>query len=218
MPKSLYVHTKRFADVACAGTMAVLLLPVLLVIAGLVRWRMGPPVLFRQRRPGIHERPFELLKFRTMVDVRGSGGEPLPDEQRLTFLGSLLRRSSLDELPTLINVIRGDMSLVGPRPLLLRYLPYFTERERLRFSVSPGMTGWAQICGRNHTPWRQRLEQDVWYVEHQGPWLDTKILLRTALQVLLARGVVVDARSVMLNLDEERGLSDNGRVEVDDND
>jgi lipopolysaccharide/colanic/teichoic acid biosynthesis glycosyltransferase len=218
MTRSLYVRTKRFADAACAGTMTVLLLPLLLVVAGLVHWRMGSPVLFRQLRPGIHERPFELLKFRTMVDVRDSSGEPLPDEQRLTFLGSLLRRSSLDELPTLINVIRGDMSLVGPRPLLLRYLPYFTERERLRFSVPPGITGWAQIRGRNHTPWSQRLEQDVWYVEHQGPWLDTKILLRTALQVLLARGVVVDARSIMLNLDEERDSPDNGPAEVDDHD
>lgn len=192
----------------CAGTLAVLLLPVILVVLTLIRWRMGSPVLFRQLRPGIDQKPFQLLKFRTMVDANGPTGELLPDAQRLTPLGRSLRRWSLDELPTLLNVIRGDMSLVGPRPLLMRYLPYYTDRERARFSVPPGLTGWAQVNGRNNAPWSERLERDVWYVENRNPWLDFKILLRTPLNVFRGQDVVVDARSIMRNLDEERSRAD----------
>jgi lipopolysaccharide/colanic/teichoic acid biosynthesis glycosyltransferase len=169
---------------------------------------MGSPVLFRQLRPGIDQKPFQLLKFRTMVDANGPTGELLPDAQRLTPLGRSLRRWSLDELPTLLNVIRGDMSLVGPRPLLMRYLPYYTDRERARFSVPPGLTGWAQVNGRNNAPWSERLERDVWYVENRNPWLDFKILLRTPLNVFRGQDVVVDARSIMRNLDEERSRAD----------
>lgn len=201
---SHYVHAKRCTDIACAGALLLLCLPGFLVIFALIRWRMGAPALFRQSRPGMLERPFELLKFRTMTDAIGPSGEPQPDAKRLTPLGRLLRRSSLDELPTLLNVIRGEMSIVGPRPLLMRYLPYFSDRERLRFSVPPGITGWAQIHGRNNTPWSERLERDVWYVENRSYWLDLRILFETPIRVLWGRDVVVDARSVMLNLDEER--------------
>lgn len=203
-----YARARRWTDVVCAGTLAVLLLPVILVVLTLIRWRMGSPVLFRQLRPGIDQKPFQLLKFRTMVDANGPTGELLPDAQRLTPLGRSLRRWSLDELPTLLNVIRGDMSLVGPRPLLMRYLPYYTDRERARFSVPPGLTGWAQVNGRNNAPWSERLERDVWYVENRNPWLDFKILLRTPLNVFRGQDVVVDARSIMRNLDEERSRAD----------
>lgn len=165
---------------------------------------MGRPVLFRQTRPGYRAKPFFLYKFRTMREAYGPDGTPRPDAERLTRLGRFLRRKSLDELPQLWNVCRGDMSLVGPRPLLTRYLPYFTDRERLRQTVRPGITGWAQIRGRNAASWDQRLSDDVWYVENWSLSLDLKILLMTLKAVLEGSGVVVDPRATMLNLDEER--------------
>lgn len=196
--------SKRAFDLVASLAGLVAAAPLLLGVAVLIRFRMGGPVIFRQIRPGRGEAPFQMYKFQTMLNVFDVHGCALPDEERLTPLGRVLRATSLDELPSLLNVLRGEMSLVGPRPLLMRYLPYFTERERARFLVRPGITGWAQINGRNQTSWTERLEHDVWYVRHQSFALDVRILVRTVFAVFRRRGVVVDARSVMLNLDEER--------------
>jgi lipopolysaccharide/colanic/teichoic acid biosynthesis glycosyltransferase len=189
---------KRLFD--CAVSLAALLTlwPVMAIVALAVRIGMGSPILFRQLRPGWQGRPFRMLKFRTMRE-----GDA-PDGQRLTALGRFLRRTSLDELPELWNVLTGQMSLVGPRPLLMDYSGFFTAREKLRFRMPPGITGWAQIHGRNRSPWNERLERDVWYVEHWSFALDLRILARTLRQVVRAESVVEDPRSAMLNLDEER--------------
>lgn len=178
--------------------------PILLVVALLVRWRLGAPVMFRQQRLGRGGKPFVLLKFRTMTSSVDGEGRPLPDRLRLTPFGRFLRKTSIDEIPELINVLRGDMSLVGPRPLLLRYLPYFTKTERARFEVRPGITGWAQINGRNCLSWVRRFELDVWYVKNRSLMLDIFILCKTFAAVLGRRGVEVDPGSVMLDLDQER--------------
>jgi len=153
----------------------IILSPVMLVVAVVVYVSMGPPVLFKQERAGLNGRPFMLYKFRTMLDLRDEHGNLLPDEKRLTRVGRFLRNWSLDELPEFWNVLKGDMSLVGPRPLLMEYLPFYTEREKLRHSVKPGITGWAQINGRNLLSWNERLEMDVWYVENWSILLDIKI-------------------------------------------
>ncbi|MRR34162.1 sugar transferase [bacterium] len=195
---------KRAFDVAASLAALLVLSPLLTVIALLVRFKLGSPVLFRQQRPGRHEQPFRILKFRTMTDQRDGMGLLLPDSVRLTRFGRLLRRTSLDELPELYNVLRGDMSLVGPRPLLMRYLPFYSRRERLRHTVRPGITGWAQINGRNCLSWDERLEHDIWYVEHQSIRLDVCILFRTVAAVFRRKGLVTDPRSIMQNLDEER--------------
>ena len=195
---------KRLIELVIASTSLLLLGPIIAVIAVAIRINMGSPVLFRQVRPGYMQKPFTLLKFRTMRLAIDPDGKDLPDNERLTTLGRFLRKTSLDELPQLWNVSRGDISLVGPRPLLERYIPYFNERERLRFSVKPGITGWAQIHGRNEASWDKRLENDVWYVEHWSLGLDLKILVLTIKKVLSGKGVLVDAQSVMLDLDEER--------------
>lgn len=195
---------KRTADLAIATAMLMLLWPVMLVVCILVRWRLGRPVIFRQARPGFNEQPFVLYKFRTMTDLRGPRGEELPDAARLTLLGIFLRRSSLDELPQLWNVMRGEMSLIGPRPLRLDYLDFFTERERLRHAVRPGITGWAQVHGRNTATWDERLANDVWYVENWSLALDFKIAWKTLRQVFQRKDVIADAHSIMLNLNEER--------------
>jgi len=150
---------------------------------------MGRPVLFRQNRPGLNGRAFELLKFRTMTDARDDRGQVLPDEKRLTGLGRLLRRTSLDELPQLVNIIRGDMSLVGPRPLLMEYLDRYTEEQSRRHTVKPGITGWAQINGRNALSWEDKFRLDVWYVDNRSIWLDIKILLITIWKVLRGEGI-----------------------------
>lgn len=197
---------KRILDFIASVLGLILLSPVLVVLSVLVRFFLGSPVIFRQQRPGLHGKPFVIYKFRTMADARDAKGELCPDGDRLTRLGSFLRRTSLDELPELLNVLKGDMSLVGPRPLLMRYTPYFSARERLRFSVLPGITGWAQINGRNESSWDQRLSDDVWYVENRSFRLDLKILCKTISRVFRRQGVVADARAVMLNLDEERSL------------
>jgi sugar transferase EpsL len=195
---------KRGVDIFVSLVGLIVLAPLMAVIALAVRLTMGSPVVFRQKRPGIHERPFTILKFRSMRDVTRSSGVPPPDDERLTRIGMVLRTTSLDELPELWNVLKGDMSLVGPRPLLVRYTPYFTPRERLRMGVRPGITGWAQINGRNLSSWDDRLENDVWYVENWSLRLDIRILALTLREVVSRSGVVADARSVMLNLDEER--------------
>jgi lipopolysaccharide/colanic/teichoic acid biosynthesis glycosyltransferase len=198
---------KRLIDLVIASTSLLLLSPIIAIIAVVIRMNMGSPVLFRQIRPGYMQKPFTLLKFRTMRMAIDPDGKDLPDSKRLTTLGRFLRKTSLDELPQLWNVFRGDISLVGPRPLLERYIPYFNERELLRFSVKPGITGWAQIHGRNEASWDKRLENDVWYVGHWSLGLDLKILVLTVKKVLSGKGVVVDAQSEMLDLDEERGES-----------
>lgn len=183
------VDAKRLVDLVGAGVAGVLLAPVIAVVALLVRWRLGSPVLFRQTRPGRHGAPFELIKFRTMTNDRGPDGALLPDADRLPRFGAALRATSLDELPELWNVLRGDMSLVGPRPLLMAYLPRYSTRQARRHEVRPGLTGWAQINGRNAPDWDTRLELDVWYVENRTLGLDLRILLRTVLAVLRREGV-----------------------------
>ncbi len=191
-------------DVVLAGLALIVLAPLLVVLALAVWWSLGRPVFFRQERPGFQGRPFRLVKFRTMTDARDARGNPLPDGQRLTRLGRFLRRSSLDELPELWNVLRGDMSLVGPRPLLMRYMPYFRPRERLRFEVRPGITGLAQVSGRNCLGWDQRLELDARYVENLSLQQDLCILGRTLRAVWKGEGAAANADEVEACLDEER--------------
>jgi sugar transferase EpsL len=181
--------SKRVFDVAVATVMLVLLLPVLIVVALLVAWKLGTPILFRQTRPGLHGRPFTIYKFRTMTDARDASGRLLPDAERLTPFGKFLRSTSLDELLELLNVIRGDMSLVGPRPLLMDYLPLYNTEQMRRHDVLPGITGWAQINGRNAATWPRKFALDVWYVDHQSVWLDLKILALTVRTVLAREGI-----------------------------
>jgi len=188
---------KRLVDVILTAFALVLLSPVLVVLAVLVRWRLGSPVLFRQQRPGLHGRAFTLLKFRTMTDARDAAGNLLPDEQRLTSFGRFLRRTSLDELPELLNVLKGDMSLVGPRPLLMQYLDRYTPDQMRRHEVKPGITGWAQIKGRNALSWEEKFALDVWYVDHLSLWLDLKIILLTVWKVLRREGISQEGFATM---------------------
>lgn len=180
---------KRAFDLTVTTGLILLLSPLMLGVAALIAWRMGPPLLFRQRRPGLHGCPFELLKFRTMIDAAGPDGEPLADEARLTRLGAVLRRFSLDELPQLFNVLKGEMSLVGPRPLLMEYLPLYTAEQMRRHDVRPGITGWCQVNGRNDLSWEDKFALDLWYVDHRSFWLDLKILAMTAGRVMAGSGV-----------------------------
>jgi sugar transferase EpsL len=188
---------KRALDVAASAAALALLSPLIAATALAVRINLGAPVFFRQERPGLHGRPFRLVKFRTMRDAVGANGVPLPDEQRLTRFGRFLRASSLDELPELWNVLRGDMSLVGPRPLLTEYLPLYSPRHARRHEVRPGVTGWAQVNGRNALTWPERLELDVWYVEHRSLGLDLRILLRTVGTVFGRRGISHEGHATM---------------------
>lgn len=188
---------KRVADFVIGITALVILSPVIVVIAVLVRWKLGRPVLFRQQRAGLAGAPFELLKFRTMSDAIGPDGGSLPDEQRLSPFGAKLREYSLDELPELWNVVRGDISLVGPRPLLPKYLDRYSTHQARRHEVKPGITGLAQVSGRNATTWAERLDLDVWYVDHRSFWLDAKILIRTAVSVLKREGIAADGHATM---------------------
>jgi len=174
-----------------------LTLPLILTVALLIRAILGSPILFVQQRPGLNGRAFLLYKFRTMTDARGRNGEQLADESRLTAFGAWLRRLSLDELPQLWNVLRGDMSLIGPRPLLMEYLPLYDERQARRHDVRPGVTGWAQVNGRNAVSWRQRFEFDVWYVEHLSFALDMRILGLTALRLVRPQGISEPGRATM---------------------
>lgn len=180
---------KRAMDVGTAGTALLLFSPVLLATAALVRATMGSPVLFRQERPGRGGKPFDIVKFRTMRDAIDRHGCSLPDAERLTAAGRFLRSTSLDELPQFWNVLRGDLSLVGPRPLLMQYLPRYSLAEARRHDVLPGITGWAQINGRNSISWYEKFALDVWYVDHWTPWLDMRILAVTALRVLTQDGI-----------------------------
>jgi lipopolysaccharide/colanic/teichoic acid biosynthesis glycosyltransferase len=203
-PGGRYRPVKRVLDVFGAAVGLLVAAAPMAIIAVLVRATMGSPVLFRQARPGLLERPFTILKFRTMREATPSDGRPLADGERLTRLGCVLRRWSLDELPEFYNVLKGDMSLVGPRPLLTHYLPYFRDEERARFRVRPGITGQAQVNGRNLVGWDHRLALDADYVRHLSLKNDLRIVARTVLQVAGSKGVVVDAGSVMLDLDVER--------------
>jgi sugar transferase EpsL len=185
-----------------------LFLPLLLTVAMMVRIESPGPAIFRQRRTGYQGKIFTIFKFRTMTVTEDSGQirQATKGDLRVTAIGAVLRKLSIDELPQLWNIVRGEMSLVGPRPLLTRYLPWFTERERLRHTVPPGVTGWAQLQGRNEVSWDERIGHDVWYVENRSLLRDLEILLATVGLVLRRDGVVVDARSTMLNFDEERQL------------
>jgi lipopolysaccharide/colanic/teichoic acid biosynthesis glycosyltransferase len=175
---------KRIMDVVLAGTLLILGAPLFVLLFLLVRLRLGSPVLFAQVRPGLHGAPFRILKFRTMRDIRDRSGQPLPDKDRLTPFGAWLRSTSLDEVPELINVLRGEMSLVGPRPLLMEYLPLYSPEQSRRHEVRPGITGWAQVNGRNALSWPQKFELDVWYVDHRSLVLDLRILGLTVASVL----------------------------------
>jgi len=188
---------QRSLDLIGALAGLVLLAPLLGASALLVRLRLGAPVLFRQTRPGLHGRPFTLYKLRTMTDARGAQGDLLPSTQRLTPLGRWLRSTSLDELPELINVLAGDMSLVGPRPLLMRYLDRYSPEQARRHDVKPGITGWAQVHGRNALGWEERLALDCWYVDHRTLWLDIRILALTLLRVLQRDGISPVGRDIM---------------------
>jgi sugar transferase EpsL len=180
---------KRLLDLAITVPVLILSSPVIAAVALLVRLKLGSPVIFRQQRPGLHARPFIIYKFRTMTTARDAAGKLLPDEQRITTFGKALRRTSLDELPELINVLKGDISLVGPRPLLMGYLYRYTPQQRRRHEVLPGITGLAQVSGRNHLSWEEKFALDVFYVDHYSAWLDLKILARTVRVVLGGEGV-----------------------------
>lgn len=188
---------KRALDVLISLVLLVLLSPVLLLTALLVARNLGRPVLFRQTRPGLHGKPFTILKFRTMLDATTSDGRPLPDHERLTVFGRRLRSTSLDELPELLNVLKGEMSLVGPRPLIMAYLDRYTPRQARRHEMRPGITGWAQVNGRNAVGWDERFEMDVWYVENHSLLLDLRILWLTVLTVLKRDGVSAEGHVTM---------------------
>lgn len=188
---------KRLLDIAGALTGLVLFSPLLVIVALLVRKNLGTPVLFRQERPGLHGRPFRMLKFRSMRNALGPDGHALPDEQRLTRFGRWLRASSLDELPELWNVLKGDMSLVGPRPLLMEYLSLYTPEQQRRHEVRPGVTGWAQVNGRNAISWEEKFALDVWYVDHQSLMLDVKILWLTVQRVFERDGISAQGEATM---------------------
>lgn len=180
---------KRLFDIFASGIALLLLSPVIAIIAYFIHKKLGSPVLFRQVRPGLNGKPFEMIKFRTMKDAVDKNGLLLPDSERLTSFGIKLRSTSLDELPELWNVLKGEMSLVGPRPLLMGYLPLYNKEQNHRHDVRPGVTGWAQINGRNAISWQDKFKLDVWYVDHQSLWLDIKILLLTIKKVFIKEGI-----------------------------
>lgn len=180
---------KRLLDIIIASTALILLSPLYFYVAYKVRKNLGSPVIFRQVRPGLNGEPFEMIKFRTMTDERDEKGNLLPNDQRLPKFGKMLRATSLDEMPELWNVIKGDMSIVGPRPLLMDYLPLYNEEQAKRHKVRPGMTGYAQVNGRNAISWEKKFELDTWYVENQSIWLDFKIMFQTVKKVLVKEGI-----------------------------
>ena len=188
---------KRFFDIVCSLLAIITFLFVLVILGIVVRIKIGSPIFFRQVRPGKGGRPFEMVKFRTMTDKRDVSGDLLLDKDRLIPFGRFLRSTSLDELPELWNVLKGDMSLVGPRPLLMEYLPLYSERQSFRHDVRPGITGWAQINGRNALSWEEKFELDVWYVENRTLWLDIKILVLTVWQVIKRDGISQDGEATM---------------------
>jgi lipopolysaccharide/colanic/teichoic acid biosynthesis glycosyltransferase len=189
---------KRLFDIVISLVALTMLFPLLIITSIIIAKKLGAPVLFRQERPGLNGKPFQMLKFRSMLDINDNDGNPLSDKQRLSQFGRKLRATSLDELPSLISVLKGDMSLVGPRPLLMQYLPLYNKFQSRRHDVKPGITGWAQVNGRNAISWEQKFEYDVWYVENQSFWLDVRILLLTAKKVLLKDGISADGEATML--------------------
>lgn len=190
-------NLKRFLDLLLAGCVLVLLAAPMLILALLVAVKLGRPVVFSQVRPGLNGKPFRMVKFRTMTDERGADGGLLPDAQRLTPFGRRLRASSLDELPELWNVLKGEMSLVGPRPLLMEYLPLYSSEQARRHEVLPGVTGWAQVNGRNAISWPNKFALDIWYVDNQNVWLDIKILWMTVRKVLVRDGISAEGEATM---------------------
>lgn len=188
---------KRIFDIVGAFFGLVLLSPVMVILSWQVSRKLGSPVLFRQLRPGLHGEPFEMIKYRTMRDALDAAGNPLPDSDRMTPFGSFLRSSSLDELPELWNVLKGDMSLVGPRPLLMEYVPLYTPEQYRRHEIRPGVTGWAQINGRNALSWEEKFKLDVWYVDNRTLWLDLKIIFLTVKKVVMRDGISADGEVTM---------------------
>ena len=188
---------KRLFDILCALGGLIVLLPIFIICAVLIRTKLGSPVFFRQKRIGKGNKEFEIIKFRTMKDAFDKNGNPLPDDQRMTKLGGILRSLSLDELPELINILKGDMSLIGPRPLLVQYLPLYNERQIKRHDVTPGLTGWAQINGRNSLTWNEKFELDVWYVENWNLILDIKIFFMTFYKVFKREGISQEGQATM---------------------
>lgn len=188
---------KRTFDLLASTSALLVLSPVLLGVAYMVRKNLGSPVLFRQVRPGMHGKPFEMIKFRTMLDAVDAQGNVLPDDVRLTSFGRFLRSTSLDELPELWNVLKGDMSLVGPRPLLMEYLPLYSPEQARRHEARPGVTGWAQINGRNAISWEDKFRLDVWYVDNQSLWLDIRIIFLTIKKVLVRDGISAEGEATM---------------------
>ena len=198
---------KRAIDVLFSLIAIVLLAPLLLVVALLVRIKLGSPVLFSQDRPGLHGQVFRMYKFRTMIDARDPDGNPWPDSRRLTPFGEFLRAASLDELPELWNVLRGDMSIVGPRPLLKDYLPLYSREQSRRHDVKPGITGWAQVNGRNTLDWEKKFELDVWYVDHHSIALDLRIILATTMKVIRRDGISGEGHATMAKFEGSREKS-----------
>lgn len=188
---------KRFFDLLLAAAALIVFALPMAVMAILIRIKLGPPVLFRQTRPGRDSEPFQMVKFRTMLDAIDPDGRPLPDVERLTKLGSFLRSSSLDELPELWNVLKGEMSLVGPRPLLMEYLPLYSSEQARRHKVRPGVTGWAQVNGRNAISWEEKFALDVWYVDNRSIWLDLKIIMLTIHKALKREGISAEGEATM---------------------
>lgn len=195
---------KRLLDILGASVGLVILSPALFAVAIFVRYQLGAPVLFCQARPGKNGKPFEMIKFRTMRDAINPNGDPLPDAARLTPLGIRLRSASLDELPGLWNVLKGDMSLVGPRPLLMEYLPLYTPEQARRHDVRPGITGWAQVNGRNAISWNEKFALDVWYVDNRTIWLDFKIIWMTVKKVLIREGISAEGEATMAKFESQK--------------
>lgn len=188
---------KRLFDIVASVCGLLFLSPVIAIVTWQIRRKLGSPVLFRQVRPGLYGKPFEMIKFRTMRDAVDTAGNPLPDSERMTPFGSFLRSSSLDELPELWNVLKGDMSLVGPRPLLMEYLPLYSPEQFRRHEVRPGVTGWAQINGRNALSWDEKFKLDIWYVDNRSFWLDLKIIFLTIKKVMVRDGINADGEVTM---------------------
>jgi sugar transferase EpsL len=188
---------KRYFDLALVVLSALFWVPILILVALMVRWRLGAPVFFRQERPGLNAKPFHLIKFRSMTDERDSDGNLLPDADRLPAFGQWLRSTSLDELPELLNILKGEMSFVGPRPLLMRYLPLYSTEQARRHEAVPGVTGWAQVNGRNAIAWEEKFKLDVWYVDHRSLWLDIRILWLTLLTVVRRDGIQAPGEATM---------------------
>lgn len=204
MMDTKHAYIKRLFDFSLSVFLLIFLFPIAISVTFLVYYKLGSPVLFKQRRPGINGIPFLMLKFRTMTEMKDSNGNDLADSERLTQLGRLMRKYSIDELPSLINIAKGDMSFIGPRPLLLQYMPYYTVEEMKRFNVKPGLTGLAQISGRNSIGWDRRLQYDTYYVDNYSFMLDMSIFFKSIMYVIQARDVHVDTDIVETFLDQER--------------